>query len=246
MLILQKYVFKVCVILFGFYSTCYKVYIHLPWININRLTTSPFDITHVISSSNHQTSILYQGSDDHCEGYRNSNIIFLLQQSQTIHYYNQWMLAIVLDLNILVLRITIFISFLEAPWYSYFIWRASYLYNSTGLIFIYLVCYQTRVFVISTVPGEYTLLLLQTYGFKVCAVSFGFWSSYLKVYTHLRCIDTQRQTTTPFSLWLPSSRVSILCWYYKNTFLRFVWYCLVFIQLVIKLISIYPESTHSN
>ena len=29
---------------------------------------------------------------------------------------------------------------------------------------------------------------------------------------------------------LPLSRVSFLYWYYENTALRFVWYCLVFIQ----------------
>ena len=37
MLILHKYGFKVSVILFGFYSTRYKAYIHLPWINTQKL-----------------------------------------------------------------------------------------------------------------------------------------------------------------------------------------------------------------
>ena len=36
----------------------------------------------------------------------------------------------------------------------------------------YLVCYQIRVFVIAIVTGECTVLLLQKYGFKVCAISF--------------------------------------------------------------------------
>ena len=36
--------------------------------------------------------------------------------------------------------------------------------------------------------------------------------------------------TSIASLWSPSSRVSELYWYYKNRVLRFVWYCLVFIQ----------------
>ena len=107
-----------------------------------------------------------------------------------------------------------------------------------------MVYYQTRVFLITIVMGECTVLLLRKYDFKVCAVLFGFWSSCLKFYIHLLCINTQRWTTTPFSLWFPSSRVSLLCWYYKNAVLRFVWYCLVFIQIIIKFISIYPASTH--
>ena len=89
MLILQKYGFKVCVISFGFYSTHYKVYIHIPWINTQRQKTAPFEITHIISFSNLQTPTLYQGSADFCERYSNSDIIRLPQPSQTIHYCNQ-------------------------------------------------------------------------------------------------------------------------------------------------------------
>ena len=94
MLILWKYGFKVCVVSFDFYSAHYKVYIHLPCINIQRQTTAYFDITNVISSINCQTSILYQGSSNCCERDRNSDRIHLLQPYQTINYCNQSMLVI--------------------------------------------------------------------------------------------------------------------------------------------------------
>ena len=108
LLILQKYGFKVCVISFGFYSTHFIVYIHLPLISTHQQTTSPFNITSIISSSNSQKTGLYQGSADHCKRYRNSNIICLLQPSQAINYCNQSVSGIVPDLNILVCSITIF------------------------------------------------------------------------------------------------------------------------------------------
>ena len=108
MLIFQKYSFKACVISFGFYSTHYKVYIHILCIRTKRQTTEPFNITHVISYIDNQTPILYQGSADSCEGYRNSDIIRLLQPSQTIHYCNQSVLLIVQDLNVFVFSIMIF------------------------------------------------------------------------------------------------------------------------------------------
>ena len=135
MLILRKYGFKVSVISFGFYSTYYKFYIHLPSINTQRWTTAPFNTTDVISSSNRRTLILYQASDDCCEWDCNSDIIRLLQPSLTINYCKQSVLAIVTDLNMFVWSIKIFISFREAPWYSSFLLRARYLYNSTGLRF---------------------------------------------------------------------------------------------------------------
>ena len=99
---------------------------------------------------------------------------------------------------------------------------------------------------IAIVTVEFTILILQIYGFKVCVILFGFWSSYLKVYIHLPFINTQRQTTASFSSWLPLSQASLLYWYYKNTFLRFVWHRFVFIRLILKFISIYPASIHSN
>ena len=64
MLVLPNFGSKVCVISFGFYSTQYKVYIHLPCINTQQHTAEPFEITHFISSRDHQTSRLYQGSAD--------------------------------------------------------------------------------------------------------------------------------------------------------------------------------------
>ena len=74
MLMLQKYSFKVCVVLFGFSSTRYKVYIHIPCINTHQLTILPFKIMHVILSSDLQTPRLYQGSADGFEKNRNSGI----------------------------------------------------------------------------------------------------------------------------------------------------------------------------
>ena len=104
----------------------------------------------------------------------------------------------------------------------------------------------TNLFVIDIVTGEFTILILWKYGFKVCIISFGFCSSHFKVYIHLPCINTQRQTTAPFSLWLPLSRVSLLYWYYENKVWRFVWYGLVFIHIILEFISIYPALTHSD
>ena len=109
-----------------------------------------------------------------------------------------------------------------------------------------MVCYQTCILVLAVVTNEYTEFLLWEYGLKVCVVSFGYWSSCLKVYIYLRCINTHRWTTTPFYLWFPSSQVRLICWYYTNMMLRFVSYCLVFIQLIINCISIYLASTNSN
>ena len=107
-MILRKYVVKVCVILFGFYSTHFKVYIHLPCINTHRRTTVPFNITPIISYGDLRTTGMYKGLADRCEGYRKSDIICLLQPSQTIHYCNQSFLAIVPDLNLFVFSIAIF------------------------------------------------------------------------------------------------------------------------------------------
>ena len=57
----------------------------------------------------------------------------LLHPSQIIHYCNQSVLVIVPDLNIYSFELLqSFISFREVPWYSSFLLRASYLYNSTG------------------------------------------------------------------------------------------------------------------
>ena len=133
MLILCKYGFKVCVILFYFYSTHYKDYIHLPCINTHLRTTAPFETHQVISYSYHWRQRLYQGSAYCCEGDCNSKINRLLQLFRTIHYCNQSVLVIVPEMNIIFWSITILISFCEAPWYSYFLLRASYLYNSIGL-----------------------------------------------------------------------------------------------------------------
>ena len=102
MLYYKKYGFKVCVILFDFYSTHYKVYIHIPCITTQQQTRAPFDSTNILLFSECQTPILYQGFDNHCEGYCNSDIIHPLQLYLTIHYCNQSVLAIVPDLNIFI------------------------------------------------------------------------------------------------------------------------------------------------
>ena len=85
-----------------FYSTHYKVYIHITHIITQWWTKAPFDINHFISYSNRQTPRLYQGWADCCEGDCNLDIIRLLQPSQTIQYCNQSVLEIVPDLNIFV------------------------------------------------------------------------------------------------------------------------------------------------
>ena len=152
----------------------YKVYIYLPSINKQRRKTAPFNDTSVTSSSDHQTTGIYQGSADCCEGDRNSNIIRLLQQYQEIHYCNQSALAIVPDLNIFVFSITIFDTISISALVRFSLLRANYLYNLTELRFYIFFCNQHRVFVIDIVTGEFTILILHKYGFKVLAISFGF------------------------------------------------------------------------
>ena len=120
---------------FGFYSSYFKVYIHLPCINTQRKTTEPFYNTPVISSSNHQTTGLYQESADHFEGDRNSDIIRLFQKSQTIHYCNQSVLSIFPDLNIFVFIITIVDIISRRALLRFSLIHATYLYKSMGLRF---------------------------------------------------------------------------------------------------------------
>ena len=101
----------ISVILFDFQSTHYKISVHLPCIITPLPKTSSFKNFHFISSSDRQRPILYQGSAYCCEEDRNSDIMFLLQTSQTIHYCNQSVFKNFPDLNIFVWSITIFISF---------------------------------------------------------------------------------------------------------------------------------------
>ena len=96
----------------------------------------------------------------------------------------------------------------------------------------------TILFVVAIATGEFTILILWKYGFKVCVILFGFYSSHFKVYIYLPCINTQWKTTKPFYLWLSLSHASLLYWYYENTVLRFVWYLLALIQIILKFISI--------
>ena len=41
-------------------------------------------------------------------------------------------------------------------------------------------------------------MILRKYSFKVCVISFGFYSTRFKVCIYLPCINTQQQTTAPF------------------------------------------------
>ena len=68
----------------------------------------------------------------------------------------------------------------------------------------------------------------------VYVILFGFYWSHFKVYIHLPHINTQRQTVAQFYLWSLFSWASLLYWYYKNMVLRFAWYCLVFIHLILQ------------
>ena len=108
-----------------------------------------------------------------------------------------------------------------------------------------MVCYQTCVSVIAIVTYKCTLFLLLKYGITFCAVSFGFWSYCLIVYINLHCINTAKNNNTIFIvIAIVTGECTML--YYENTVLSFVWFCLILIQLVIKFISIYPESSHRN
>ena len=85
----QKYGYEVCMLLFNIYSTYNKVYIHLICIITHQQKTSPFDSTHVLSSSNHWTSIMYQWTDNCSKENRNSDVKSLLHPYLTIRYCNQ-------------------------------------------------------------------------------------------------------------------------------------------------------------
>ena len=135
-------------------------------------------------------------------------------------------------------------SFWEAPWYSSFILFYIYLYTSTGIRFyIFGLLLDSRIRDRHLLGWVHCIVTMKIF-LKISSVLFVFWSYCLEVYIHLRCIHTQQRTTTPFSSWSISSQVSLLSWYYQNTAWRFVWYCLVFIQIVINFIFVYPASTH--
>ena len=77
-------------------------------------------------------------------------------------------------------------------------------------------------------------------------ISFCFYSSCFKVYIHLPCINTQRQTTAPFLfvITIVTGEFTILeLWKYV---FRFFVILFSFFYLILKFISIYPESTHSD
>ena len=85
------------------------------------------------------------------------------------------MLAIVLDLKIFVFSITIFDLITRSALVKFFLLRVRYLYKLTGLRFYILgLLPDLQVFVIAIVTGECNVLLLRKYGYKACAVLFGF------------------------------------------------------------------------
>ena len=117
-----------------------KVYIYLPCINTQRRATVLFDNTPFISSRDHQKTGLYQVSANCCEGDCNSDLIRLLQKSQSTHYCNQSVLEIVLDLNILVYSIMIVDIISRSALVQFVLLHASYLYNQTGLgYYVYMI-----------------------------------------------------------------------------------------------------------
>ena len=135
MVILLKYGFKDIVKWSGFYLTNYKVYIHLPCINTQKLTTAPLNITHIISSSNHWSTILSQGRPSIVREII-TLILFLcfihLRQFTTVTNQCQ-QLSQTWTNSFEVLRFLI--SFWEAPWYSSSLLGDIYLYNPRGIRF---------------------------------------------------------------------------------------------------------------
>ena len=107
-------------IFFGFCWSHFKVYIHLPCINTQRPTKAPFSKT------------LHQGSGNNFDWDHNSDIICLIQISQVVQYCNEWVLDIVLDLNIFFFSITSSDIILRSALIQFWLLRASYFYTSTG------------------------------------------------------------------------------------------------------------------
>ena len=114
-----KYSFFVCVTSFDFYSTHYKVYVHIPFFNTQKQKASPFNITRILLHSDRRMLILYQGSANHCEGHRNSDVIRLIQPPLKINYCNQSVLFVP-DLNIILWSITIFYLISRSNLVQYF------------------------------------------------------------------------------------------------------------------------------
>ena len=115
---------------------------------------------YVIKPKYHQKTGPYKGSADRCEVDRNSDLIFLLQKYQAIYYCNQSLLAIVPDLNIFVFSITVVDIISISALVRFSLLHAIYLYKSTGIRFTSFVRNQHRVFVISIITGECTILIL--------------------------------------------------------------------------------------
>ena len=116
-------------ILFDFYSTRNKVYIHLSCIIAQQKTLSQFESTLVLSSCNLRTSIMYQGSDVHCNRDHNSFLICLLQPYLKFVSCNISVLVIVPNLNILVWSIKMFFLILRNVLAIFISWQRLWFYN---------------------------------------------------------------------------------------------------------------------
>ena len=120
---------------FSFYLVHFEgFYIFTPHQH-TAMKKSSFNNTSVISSSDHQKTGLHLGSANRCERDFNLNIISLLQQSYTIHYFNQSVLAIVPELIIFVFSNMIIDHILRSALVRFSLLCESYLYNLTWLRF---------------------------------------------------------------------------------------------------------------
>ena len=113
-------------------------------------------------------------------------------KNSTIYF---WIAIVTSEFTILILKNMV----LRLMWYRL-------VFNSTHFkVYILFLCINTQwrtmasfFCVIAIVTGEFTILILWKYRFKVCVISFGFYSFHFKVYIHLICINTQQRTRAPF------------------------------------------------
>ena len=114
------------------------------------------------------------------------------------------MLTIVPDLNIFVFSIAIFDLIPRRTLVRFSLLSASYLYNSTGLRFYIF-------FLTAIVTGEFTILILQEYVFKVCVISFGFCSSHYKVlFIHPALTHSDKQQHNVFVITIFTGEFTLL------------------------------------
>ena len=109
-----------------------------------------------------------------------------------------------------------------------------------------MVCYQTHIFVIAIVTYECTLLLFTKIGFTgLCGIIWFLIILFESFYPfNLHWQTSMNNNTILFIIAIVTGEFTMLI--LNNTVFRFVLYHLVFIQLIIKFISIYPESSHRD